>query len=135
MFSFSDLVSNDMLSDEEYDGYNLTEPAVIFGCTDIDPEIINITIRSDYDSSLAVQILGEYLSFLAGEKYIRKYLSEKLSRQLDDEWIDDVEIYEVGITVNDDDDYGATVSLGSASLFGDSEVELDFDRETIEEIR
>lgn len=136
MFRFSDLVSNDMLSDEDHDAYNPAEPAMIFGCTDIDPDTVSISIRSGYDNSRAAMILGDYLSFLSGCKdVVKDYLSERLSRELEDDWTDDLEIYEVSITVNDDDDYGATISLGSASLFGDSEVELDFDKESIEEMR
>ena len=108
MLKFSDIILNDDLSDEEYDCYN----------------------------HQAMKLLNKYLSFLANcENKVATYLSEVLSTELDEDWIDDIEVYELSITIKAINDYGATIVFSNVSVFGDCDIEIDFNKETIEDHR
>lgn len=135
MLNFSDLVLNDDLSDGEYNCYNLSKPTSILGYDDIDAEFITINISKKQNNDEVIELLNNYLDFLMNcEGQIGSYFSDTLSIELDDDWLDDIEVYELSITINTDDDYGATMVMSNAA-FGDCYVEIDFDKENIEDHR
>lgn len=135
MLNFSDLVLNDDLSDGEYNCYNLSKPISILGYDDIDAEFITINISKKQNNNQIIKLLNNYLDFLMKcEGQIESYSSKVLSIELDEDWLDDIEVYELSITINTNNDYGATMVLSNAA-FGDCYVEIDFDKETIEDHR
>ena len=136
MLKISDIVLNDDLSDEEYDCYNPNIPINVLGYDEIDTDDIRINIVKNLDSNQAMKLLNKYLSFLANcENKVATYLSEVLSTELDEDWVDDIEVYELSITIKAINDYGATIVFSNVSVFGDCDIEIDFDKETIEDHR
>ena len=136
MLKISDIVLNDDLSDEEYDCYDPNIPINVLGYDEIDTDDIRINIVKNLDSNQAMKLLNKYLSFLANcENKVATYLSEVLSTELDEDWVDDIEVYELSITIKAINDYGATIVFSNVSVFGDCDIEIDFDKETIEDHR
>ena len=136
MLKFSDIILNDDLSDEEYDCYNPNISIEVLGYDEIDTDLIRINIAKNLDCNQAMKLLNKYLSFLANcENKVATYLSEVLSTKLDEDWIDDIEVYELSITIKAINDYGASIVFSNVSVFGDCDIEIDFNKETIEDHR
>ena len=135
MLNFSDLELNDDLTDEDYNCYNPLKPISILGYDEIDAEAITISISKKLHNDQVMELLNNYLDFLMNcEEQIESYFSGMLSVELNEDWLDDIEVYELSITINTNDDYGATMVLSNAA-FGDCDIEIDFDKETIEDHR
>ena len=132
MLSIDELERNDELSDEQYECYNPTGPVTVFGCEDIDPEIICIRLDENTELYDVLKSVNDYLEFLSGcKKTIRAYFEAGLSRELSEDWIDDMEIYGVDITVRDGEDCLAEIRMSVPSLTGDGECTISLEGERV----
>jgi hypothetical protein len=65
---------------------------------------------------------------------LKSYYENKLNENVYDTWFDDIEVYRVDITFNDEYDYGATIYCGDRIFLGHA-LEIEFDQENIIDIR
>lgn len=125
-----DFIKNEDLSDERYNRYRPTIPIRIFGfLTDEDNiEGCEINISTDCSLSKMIPILNDYFEWFKNCKQeMISYFSEKLNEDLFDDWFENIEVYNISVTLNSPDDFGATVSFGE-SVFPDSIIEFDFEK-------
>lgn len=122
-------------NDERYLCYRPVEAFRIFN-TNVDKEDVEL-----YHISIAVgqvlqelqPVVGDYLEWLNNcEKELTEYIQEQLGEQLPTNWTEEIEVYTASIVFNSVEDYGATISFGAESVFGEHIVELDFDKRVIE---
>jgi len=124
-----------LAEDIEDDGYNCYFPSEnekIFGFS-LNYDEYEIYVSKEYKIDDILSILSEYMDFLAScKKEILEYFKEKTGDKLPDEWYKNIEVYNVAITFNSPEDFGATVVFGDGS-FEDNIFELVFEKSEIVE--
>lgn len=137
MITIESFVMNNKNSDERYLCYNLNKNMQIFNYeinvddfSDIELYISStISLESIFDD-----ITTYFLWFTKCESVVKSYYEEESQAKVNDNWFDDIEVYEICITYNDKNDFGATVCCGDQILI-DHILEIEFDRYEVADIR
>lgn len=99
-------------------------------------EMYEILIEAKQNVEEMEPMVLNYINWLNDcESELRTRISELIGESLPDDWMSDVEIYSASIVFNSVEDYGATISFSAYETLGDCVVEVDFDKEKIEEVR
>lgn len=126
-----------LAEDIEDDGYNCYIPAEnekVFGFL-LDFDEYEIYVSKDYKIEDASPVLSEYMDFLAScKKEILEYFEEKTGDKMSEEWYSTIEVYNVALTFNSPEDFGAVIVFGD-SAFEDNIFELEFEKFEIIESR
>ncbi len=126
-----------LAEDIEDDGYNCyipSENVKVFGYL-LDLDEYEIYVSKDYDIDDISPILNEYIEFLSGcKKEVLEYFEEKTGDKMPEEWFETIEVYNVAITFNSPEEFGATVVFGDGA-FEDNIFELEFEKSEIVESR
>ena len=97
-------------------------------------DMYEIFIAKSQDLDKLQPIVDMYMDWLNNcEKELTIYLQEQLGEELPIHWMKDIEVYTASIVFNSIDDYGATISFGAEDIFGDHIVELNFEKDEIED--
>lgn len=132
-----DFIKNDDESDSSYTCYNLTTSIRIFNhlIADENLEEVNIYVSGNAELAAIIRYIIQYIEWFSScEKVLKSYYENKLNENVYDTWFEDIEVYRVDITFNDEDDYGATIYCGDR-IFLDHALEIEFDKESIIDIR
>ncbi|WP_459195689.1 hypothetical protein [Wukongibacter baidiensis] len=137
MLSISDLTENTEESDDRYKCYNLNKNIKVFNCfiKGEDLQDVNIFVSCDIDVGLVFNEIISYISWLSEcESDLRIFYEKELQEKVYDDWFNEIEVYRASITFNNKNDYGASITCGD-KLFIDHAMEIDFEKETVENIR
>jgi hypothetical protein len=137
MLKEMDFIKNDDESDGSYTCYNLTTSIRIFNylITDENLEEVYIYVSDNAELTTIIGYIIHYIEWFGScEKVLKSYYENKLNENVYDTWFDDIEVYRVDITFNDEYDYGATIYCGDRIFLGHA-LEIEFDQENIIDIR
>lgn len=124
---------DDLISDEKYICYHPICDVKIFGYTLEKEEAheCDICISPQNELSDVLPLINKYVDWLSDCRgNLITYFEGILEENLPSNWYDEIEIISFSITVNNLDDYGATIYFGE-SVFSDHIIELDFEKEEI----
>ncbi|MBQ3546805.1 MAG: hypothetical protein IJA34_17745 [Lachnospiraceae bacterium] len=97
-------------------------------------DMFEIFIAKEQDLKKIKPVFDMYMDWLNScEKELTEYLQEQLGEELPIHWMKDIEVYSVSIVFNSIDDYGATISFGVEGIFGEHIVEINFEKNEIED--
>ena len=118
------------IEDDGYHSYFPSENEKVFGYL-LNYDEYEIYISKDYKIDDILPILNEYMDFLASPKReVLEYFEEKTGEKMPEEWYEGIEVYNVAITFNSPEDFGATVVFGD-NAFEDNIFELEFEKSEI----
>jgi hypothetical protein len=135
MLVLDNFIKNDEESDDNYSCYNISRCVDIFSKPIEDSDELKIYIKKD--TSLVNLLVGinQYLEWLCHcEDVLKKYYESELGEKVYEDWFKEIEVYNVDITFNSINDYGATISCGDQIIL-DHSLEIDFDKMQVEAIR
>lgn len=121
--------------DENYIRYVPCDKFRIFGVMVEREEIdvFEIIIAKNQDLKKLQPVVDMYMDWLNNcEKVLTVYLQEQLGEELPTHWMKNIEVYTASVVFNSINDYGATISFGAEEIFGDHIVELNFEKDEIE---
>ena len=133
----SDFIKDELNSDERYNSYRLTVPIKIFQYTlmDDDLEEFELYVSKKILLQDIIYKINEYINWLQNfEQELKKYYEKQLHETVNKNWFNELEIYNVSITFDDLDDYGATISCGD-NILSDHILEFDFEKNEIIDVR
>lgn len=118
--------------DEYYICYHPSTDTEILHCS-VESDSVTFYLATGYSLDEVLPLINKYLEFLKGcTDELSEYIQSKTDENLPDNWTENIEVYDVDITIDAPDDFGATVSLGEIegheSVLGDHILELDFER-------
>ncbi|MGV2883635.1 hypothetical protein [Paenibacillus taichungensis] len=123
-------------SDERYKCYVLKNTVQIFkqSIKDEDLNDVRIYISTTIQLDAIADVIDSYLHWLTEcEAVFRNYYENELREKVHKDWFNEIEVYQVDITFNSKEDYGATIACGDNVLQGHIMI-IDFDREHIQAI-
>lgn len=128
MISVDELKKDNSLSDNEYIIYHPTKPTYIFRSLLDSNEDCEINISVKCELIKIIPELSKYMEWLSHcENELIDYMQNIIDEKIPENWIDDIEIFNVFITFVDYDDFGATITFGE-SLFPDHSIEINFEK-------
>lgn len=120
-------VQDTNIQDDRYNCYHPIIPLQVFNSL-VDSDDCEINISIEYDIIQILPIFNNYLEWLKHCKNeVVEYFSKKIDEKLPKEWFENIEVYNFSFTLNNLDDFGATVFFGE-SIFVDHIIELDFEK-------
>lgn len=135
MLVLNNFIKNDEESDDRYTCYNISVCVDVFSKPIEDSDELRINISKDTSLVKVIDGINLYFEWLSQcEDVLKKYYESELGEKVYDDWFKEIELYNVDITFNSINDYGATISCGDQVL-RDHSLEINFDRMQIEAIR
>ncbi|WFR58072.1 hypothetical protein QA584_03135 [Anaerocolumna sp. AGMB13025] len=136
MIKINNFIKNDEESDSRHICYNLNTSIRIFNhlLEDEDLEEVYIYVANDIQLVSIINHIVNYIDWFATcETVLKTYYENKLGEEVYDAWFNDIEVYRVDITFNNEYDYGATVYCGDR-IYLDHALEINFDKNNILDI-
>ena len=137
VIEYRNFIRNDDESDSRYNCYNLTTSIRIFNhlIEDENLEEVYINVASNIELKTIISYIINYIEWFSECEYVLKsFYENRLDEKVYDTWFNDIEVYRVDITFNDDCDYGATIYCGD-KVFLHHALEIEFDKKNILDIR
>lgn len=129
----NNLQKDELVSDKNYICYHPICDVKLFGYTLEKEEAHEGDICISPQNKLidVLPLINKYLDWLSDcRENLITYFEGVLEEDLPINWYDEIEIISFSITINNLNDYGATISFGE-SVFSDHIIELDFEKEEI----
>ncbi|MHA7966774.1 hypothetical protein ACX93W_21925 [Paenibacillus sp. CAU 1782] len=126
-------VENVKDSDERYKCYTLKNAVQIFNQIICDENLddVRIYISTEVDLYSISPNVESYINwFTQCETIVRHFYENELQHKTPQNWFNEIEVYNVDITFNSCEDYGATITCGD-NILQDHILSIDFDREQI----
>lgn len=136
MIKINNFIKNVEESDSRHICYNLNTSIRIFNhlLEDEDLEEVYIYVANDIQLVSIINHIVNYIDWFATcETVLKTYYENKLGEEVYDAWFNDIEVYRVDITFNNEYDYGATVYCGDR-IYLDHALEINFDKNNILDI-
>ena len=133
----SNFIKDELNSDDRYNSYRLTVPIKIFQYTlmDDDLEEFELNVNKKILLEDIIYKINEYINWLQNcDQELTKYYEKQLDETINENWVNELEIYNVSITFDALDDYGATISCGD-NILSDHILEFDFEKNEIIDVR
>lgn len=133
MINIDELEKDNSLSDDEYIVYHPKKPTYIFNSLLDSNEDCEINISVKCELIKVISELDKYMKWLANcENELIDYMQNIIDEKIPENWIDNIEVFNIYITFVGYNDFGATIIFGE-SLFPDHSIEINFEKYNIVE--